>query len=184
MEGYNLNKKRIAFITPGVLPFPPQKGGAVETLLFSFLSNYNQSFCSTVFSIGHKRENFQINDSFSVESIRKPCLISRLFFHFLNRFFNGYLGNSYIRKVYKVLRKSDFDLIVVENAPEYGIFLKKKHANQRIVLHIHNDYINEDYKYLEKLDNVYSSIFAVNCGIKLKVIVSFYTINLFCFFHI
>ena len=62
----------------------------------------------------------------------------------LRRVFDIYFGTPYIQKVCAYIKKQNkYDLIIVENMPQYGPLIRKV-SNSKLILHLHNDYLNVD----------------------------------------
>ncbi|GHT33586.1 glycosyl transferase family 1 [Bacteroidia bacterium] len=140
--------KKIAIVTNGTLPIPAVKGGAVETLLNSFIDeNENTNdFDLTVFSIADENisplKNTYRNTHFIY--IKTPLLykIKRAIRYFINKIHANAIPNQFLSEVLKYkteLRSADF--ILIENNPSFAPFMHKIVKNP-IVLYLHNDYLN------------------------------------------
>ena len=145
--------KKILFITKGSLPFPPTKGGAVENLLRIIVEKnetYND-FIFTVFSIfDPSLENFNFEKykkcSFKyINPFSYNYKVRRILRYILNRNKHKYFGNQFTTVVINRINKEnvEFDAVIIENAPEYAIPLKKI-TNKPIIQHLHNDYLYKD----------------------------------------
>lgn len=121
--------KRILIVTPGKLPVPAIKGGAVETLIDMIISENekDQSFKLDVFSLWDK----QI-DSINYKSTRFLTVKAPLWVKILDRFYlsywekikkdwraifyrNHFRDNLYEKKLIKILQSQSYDRIIVEN---------------------------------------------------------------------
>lgn len=142
--------KSILFITKGALPFPPVKGGAVENLLNILVEKnelYND-FKFTIFSISDNEITKASIDKYkncSFEYINPNTLgykVNRIVRYIINKNKIKYLGNQFIAKVIRRIKEKDitYDAIVIENAPEYAIPLRKI-TKKKIIQHLHNDLV-------------------------------------------
>ena len=160
---------RIAFISPGKLPQPAEKGGAVEgliDLLVESLKEQQDKYNVHVYSVGDNDENKMIdgvryhyikNNGFSNQVARKARGIVNVLSN------NLYVGNNYINKVANRIRKEDYvyDVIVVQNVPEYGLILKKCLA-KNYVLHMHNNGFNKNSKCAKRIFDLYDEIYTIS----------------------
>lgn len=148
-----INTLNIIFITKGTLPFPPVKGGAVENLL-QIIVEKNEAYCDfkfTVFSISDNKIVNDYDNKYAKCSIKyingNSCIykLKRFFRYLINRNKLNYFGNQFINAVCKKIIKDKiyYDAIILENAPEYAIPLKKI-TNKPIIQHLHNDYLYKD----------------------------------------
>ncbi len=160
---------KIAFVSPGKLPQPAVKGGAVEgliDLLVEFLQKQNNKYEVHVYSIGKSDEDVVIgqaqyhyikNEGVANQIARK----ARGTINILSR--RSYIGNNYINKVARRIcrQREVFDVIVVQNVPEYGLILKKCNA-KKYVLHMHNNGFNKSSKNAEKIFDLYDEIYTIS----------------------
>lgn len=165
----------ILVISPGILPIPATKGGAVETLVDMFITDdtlyKNNSI--TVYSCcdnNNKKTKMQSK----IIYINKDTLlfkVERVFRHLVNKIPNVYIGNAYICKVIRDIkrRKIRYDMIIVENQPEYAIPIKKNNIEGKMVLHLHNDYLNPSTKLCKKTLECYDLILPVSRIIKKRI---------------
>ena len=65
--------------------------------------------------------------------------------------------------------KEKYDLIIVENEPQYVLEIKKSQKDAIMVLHLHNDYLNVDTKLGKKIKENYDYIYANSKYIKNRV---------------
>lgn len=124
------NKKKILIIGSANLPIPPVKGGAVENLLNFFLefNDANDYYDIDVVSISdveasksqYKKSNVIYLD---LNSIRRQ--FEKVIRFLINKLTNKYIGNMFLSQLIKKEKKNlkNYDLIVVENSPEYGQIL-------------------------------------------------------------
>lgn len=150
----------IAIITSGFLPIPATKGGAVENLIQNLLNeNEKQNkFSTTIFTIyDFKAEEISkqyTNSKFRFIKVNKiVTLIDKMIFFIAKNIIKKENSHSYkyifqricfLRKVSKILKKEDFDKILLENHPTQYLALKwnknnEKYAN-RYYYHCHNEF--------------------------------------------
>ena len=161
----------ILIITPGVLPVPAVSGGAVENLIEMLIefNELNGNDNITITSI----ENLK-----AIEKSKKYYKTNFIFFktknvikkirNKINKIVNNNIGNYYIYQICRKINLNEYDCIVVENVPEYGIVLRKKYKG-KLILHLHNDRLNSESKNAIKLLNLYDSILCLSDFVKQKV---------------
>ena len=135
---------KIAFITSGLLPIPASKGGAIETLLDSFIEENernNKNIEIVVYSIydkdakkmskdlNYKKAKYKYINSFSNFVIR---VINKLFKK------NVPINLVYQKTVLKKINQEKYDYVIVENYPELVLNIK----NQKVIPYIHSDVFN------------------------------------------
>ena len=135
---------KIAFITSGLLPIPASKGGAIETLLDSFIKeneSNNKNIEIVVYSIydkdakkmskdlNYKKAKYKYINSFSNFVIR---VINKLFKK------NVPINLVYQKTVLKKINQEKYDYVIVENYPELVLNIK----DQKVIPYIHSDVFN------------------------------------------
>lgn len=167
---------KVAILTSGVLPFPPVRGGAVENLIEFYIGDKQRgsSYDFTVLSLGDKNINQSVLKRYShvyfvffkanswirkIEQYRRLCL---------NKYFNIYVQDSYLKKAVAYLAKFKPDLIIVENRPEFILYLSDK-INVDIILHLHNDSLNKDTNNAQEIVDACNKIWCVSDFIKKRV---------------
>jgi spore coat protein SA len=160
---------RIAIISVGVdgLPLPPVRGGAVENLIFSYLKYNDEHYkdAITVFSCDNLMAREAAKElqhcSFRYISVQSTgYIISRIFRYCINKHTNKFVGNAFISRCN--IRNCDFDAIVIENRPEYGLYLRKHKYTGRLYLHLHNDILNASTKHADIICGSYDKIITVS----------------------
>lgn len=157
---------KIAFISPGKLPQPAVKGGAVEGLIDLLVNSLKDRYDVHVYSVGENDED-KIIDNVNYHYIKNDGLLNQLarktrgVINALSS--NVYVGNNYINKVANRIRKEKnlFDVIVVQNVPEYGLVLKNCNA-KKIVLHMHNNGFNKNSKCARIIFDLYDEIYTIS----------------------
>lgn len=163
-------KKKIAFVTAGYLPLPSVKGGAVETLTDLLIDSekLHEKYEITVFSIF---DDLAIKKSNEIQNVNFHYIkLSGLFNRFnkafryaINKYTNIYIGNDYIHELIKQYKNElkEYDYVVVENKPEYGLVLRK-FVYGKLIFHSHNDFLNYKTKNSRKIFDSFDAIFCLS----------------------
>ncbi len=152
---------RIAIITRGELPVPNVKGGGAETLVTSILDENEKDINAiTVFSILDEKAMNAANKyektEFYFMQKNSRTIVDRI----RTRLFKDFPREApySFSEVEKIIRTGNYDKIVIEHSPwQFPYFVKK--YGEKVFLHLHNDWINEDidkcYKkrYVEAINN-------------------------------
>lgn len=140
---------KLLIISAGVHPVPPVNGGAVENLIDFYLKDSKNNNIEVLSIYDDKLESYEYKyNNCQFHFIKKNAIHDFFTLYsekILRRLFGIYYGTPYIRKVCSYIKKEeqDYDMIVVENMPQYGPMIKKV-SNSKLVLHLHNDYLNID----------------------------------------
>ena len=158
---------KVLIISPGKLPVPASCGGAVENLIQQLLDN-NEQKCKYDFTIVsvYEKSAFELSKKYKntrfifIECDNLFYKVSRVLRYLINRIPGVYIGNAFIHLFTKKYNSilNDFDCVIVENSPEYG--LKLKHKN--MILHMHNDFLNVNTDMSKKILNRYSKVFSLS----------------------
>lgn len=168
---------KVLVISPGALPIPAYKGGAVEALIESYI-NYNEKthdYDFTVYTIEDDKnynEEYKYTNFVYINTNGYMYKINKTIRYIINnKLPKIHIGNAYISKVIKKLKKEDeqYDRIIVENCPFYILKLRKIYPNTPIICHLHNDYLNEKTKYSKKILREYDKVIAISNYIKERV---------------
>lgn len=157
---------RIAVLTSGILPIPAVKGGAVENLI-DFYLEYNEKHRLhniTVYSVSdpltknHPALNSDINHYHYIEIW---SIWSKIRKH-IHKFIHGedyyhYTIEYYLYQALKDIRKKNYDIVVIENRPGYTLKVAD-FTKGKIVIHLHNDFLNKDTK---NATNIYSNAWRI-----------------------
>ncbi|MGL9729308.1 glycosyltransferase family 4 protein [Enterococcus sp. DIV0756] len=169
---------KVAIVTNGILPIPAVNGGAVELLTNILIdeNEKNENFCYEVFTVHNYdavNESMKYKNSCFTWINNKNIFfnISKLLRHLVNKYSSLSIKNAFIKEVIKQMKRGtqDFDAIIVENKPEYGVFLRKEFPDKKIYLHLHNDFLNPDNKKAINMKNSYDGIFCISKWIKSRV---------------
>lgn len=135
---------KIAFITSGLLPIPASKGGAIETLLDSFIKENeinNKNIEIVVYSI-HDKTAKKISKELNYKKTKYKYInsFSNFVIRVINKLFkkNVPINFFYQKMVVKKINKKSYDYIIVENYPELILKLKSK----KVIPYIHSDVFN------------------------------------------
>lgn len=167
---------KIAVITSGILPVPAVKGGAIENLIDYYLE-YNEIHKLhdiTIYSIYDKKANAISNNISNnhYQYIKINSFFSKferkIFQYVHNNGFYNYFIEFFISKVIQKIKKTSFDLIIIENRPGYVLSLSEI-TNTPIVLHLHNDLLNNKIKHALEIYEKCSSIITVSEYLKKQV---------------
>lgn len=160
---------KILLIASKGLPVPSYEGGAIEQLVTTYLKYNEQLFHDDidVYSIKPKKEkvysNEKYNKYFYINKRNVFYKMLQLFYKIINLNKRKYFGDSFIQKVISLVEKDidKYDLIIVENNVQYIPLLKQK-FNKKIILHLHNDYLNKENNYYKKVFNNCDKIITVS----------------------
>lgn len=167
----------VLVITPGVLPVPATKGGAVEKLIEEYV-NYNENNYKvdfTIYTIKDDNINYNLYKHTKFRTIDGKNIeykLERIFRWGVNNLLpKVYIGNVFISKVIKDLKKRNdkFDIIIVENISFNVLFIRKLFPNTKIVYHIHNDFLNSKTKKSKKILEQTDLIISVSNYIKSRI---------------
>lgn len=159
--------KKIAIILPGKYPLPPVNGGAVENLVHTLVLNneadphfYFDIYSKYDFNAKTLSKKFKFTNYIYIPTDGLIYKIKRLLRWLVNHTMNKYTGNQFIHSVIKNIC-CNYDYILLENAPWYVLPLKKK-IGAKIILHLHNDYLNAESRINSLIVNQLDSIFTVS----------------------
>lgn len=162
---------KIAIITSGLLPVPATKGGAIETLLDTFISeNEKQKKANiTVFSISDKKAKEKVKiDNYSKTKYVFINGASNFIIRVINKLLkrNIPINKYYQKKVIKIIQKEEYDYVIVENYPELVLSLEKF----KVIPYIHSDVFNKDISNCEEILSDSYKVITVSNFIKEKVL--------------
>lgn len=139
---------RLAIITPGALPVPAVRGGAVENLIEILLNENekNHQFDFSVVSIWDEKaillaKKYKFTEFHFIKSNSFFFRLSRIVRSVFNRLSPIYVGNQFIAKVLKTVDFDSFDAIIIENAPQFSVVVKRTYPDIPVLSHLHNRYL-------------------------------------------
>ena len=172
---------KVLLITPGLLPVPPIKGGAVEYLIDLYLkdNNIKDEISYTIYTIGEEKEYYEYQNCKFIFINTNGILykIDRAIRYILNKILKKiYISNAFIKKVMKKLKNdsTDYDIVIVENNPLYILKLKKYYKG-KIILHLHNDYLNEKTKCSKEILDTCKKVITISDYLKKQVETIYHT---------
>lgn len=162
---------KIAIITSGLLPVPATKGGAIETLLDTFIyeNEKEKKVDITVFSISDKKAKEKVKiDNYSKTKYVFINGASNFIIRVINKLLkrNIPINKYYQKKVIKIIQKEEYDYVIVENYPELVLSLKKF----KVIPYIHSDVFNKDISNCEEILSASYKVITVSNFIKEKVL--------------
>ncbi len=158
-----MKNKEIGIITSGFLPVPATKGGAVENLLVNMI-NKNEEEKKLNIAIFSIYDEQAVIESKKYKKTRfifiKPNFVTQVLDKIIYFFAKNILKKKnsqsyryilqrleYLNKVSKMLKKEDFDKILLENHPTQYLALKWRKNyikyNNRYYYHCHNEFPGE-----------------------------------------
>lgn len=168
---------KIAILTSGILPVPAVQGGAVENLV-DFYLEYNESHHLhdiTVYSVWHPDVQkhpaikSEVNHYIYIKIDGWMAKLKRKLYQIKNRneYYNHHI-EFFFEGAYQDLSKKQFDCIILENRPGYAYKLATRGYNN-LVLHLHNDHLNQGVKLAEQLFDSFIKILTVSDYIRQQV---------------
>lgn len=168
----------IAVLTCGMLPIPAVQGGAVENLIDFYLEYNNKKRLHdiTVFSPlnaeaeTHSALSSDVNHYTFIDTTSMKARIGRRIFKFTHSpsdYYN-YFIEYYFEKVYRQLKRVDYDYIILENCPGYAYKLSQRGYNN-LILHLHNELLHSNSKYHDIIFNSLVKVLTVSDFIKKRV---------------
>lgn len=168
---------KIAILTSGIMPVPAIQGGAVENLIDFYLRYNDQCHLHdiTIFSIWHPdvRNLLALKSKVNhYQYIKQDSLWTKVNkFFYRKRHQNEYYHHSieyFFEQAYKRIKRSHYDLIIVENRPGFVLKLKQR-TNTPCCLHLHNDFLCTETPKAKDLYDSYSQIICVSDFITKRV---------------
>lgn len=158
-------------ISSGFHPVLNNMGGAIEKLIETYLIANDEQFRNqiTLYSVREPKEMRQETNHLrntELRIINKTTIsykIKQLLNELIQKITGKYNGNVYIKEVIKDLKRrgeleKDYDCIIVENIGKF-VPIIRKNTDSKVVLHLHNDYLNVDTKdakeIVEACDNIW-----------------------------
>lgn len=171
---------KILIITSGFFPITDGQGGAVEKLLEYYL-DYNEKelneidvYTVKLSSSKYDKKKYKYTKFKIIDKTKMSFKIKRLLYGVLNKISRKYVPNAYIREVVKNLKRENkinyYDRIIFENGQNFIPYFKAKtKTKSKIILHLHNDYLNKDTKNGKEIINNCNEIWAISNFIKNQV---------------
>lgn len=144
----------ILIISSGFYPVTNKLGGAIENLIETYLLA-NEKFYKnniTLYSVKtqngkNERQDLKYTNIRVIDKTKLFFKLKRIYYAFLDKVLHKYKGNAYFNFVLKDLKEKDelnkYDYIIIENIVKF-VPLMRKYTKSKIVLHLHNDYLNSE----------------------------------------
>lgn len=138
---------RIAIITKGGLPMPNVRGGGVETLTTALLNeNENTENEIVVYCIKNDEAKKKGEEYLKTEFVQLPLQNRTVYDRARCRITKDFPRETpySFSKVMKLIKRENFDKIVIENTPwQFPYFVKE--FGEKVFLHLHNDWVNDSW---------------------------------------
>lgn len=167
---------KLLIINYQALPLPPVKGGAVEYLVAEFLKYNEKNYYHDIVLYSVYDEKAKVESLKYKYTVFKYIKINGIFNkldrivrHLINKYTKFYIGNIYISKILKKEKNLDkYDAIIFENCPEFVLKFKTKY-NNKLILHLHNDYLNVNTKNAKEIFDKFSEIYTISHSLGMSV---------------
>ena len=162
---------KLLIISSGFYPVTNNMGGAIENLIETYLIENDKTFEDeiTLYSVKTAKSMQEKNfENTNIRVINKTTIIYKVK-QILNlissKFGRNYKGNTYIKEIIRDLKKKNeinaYDCIIVENIGKF-IPIIKRVTDSKVVLHLHNDYLNVDTENGENIVEACDNIWCVS----------------------
>ena len=163
---------KILIISSGFYPVTNNLGGAIENLIETYLianeSKYQNSI--TLYSIKKgknslERKDLKYTEIRIIDKSKIKFKLKRIYYTFLEKVLNKYNGNAYINSVLNDLKIRNelekYDYVIVENIGRF-VPIIKRNLKSKVILHLHNDYLNINTENKEEIVESADSIWCVS----------------------
>lgn len=170
----------ILIISSGFFPVTDKQGGAVEKLIENFL-DYNENndkkivlYTVKTSSNKYDRKKYRNTQYRIIDKTKILFKIRRVIYGLLNKVFKKYVPNAYIREVIKDIKIRQeinfYDYIIFENGQNFIPYFKTEtQTKSKIILHLHNDYLNRNTKNALEIVNSCNEIWVVSNFLKKQI---------------
>lgn len=168
---------KIAILTSGILPVPAVQGGAVENLIDFYLEYNDQHRLHdiTVYSVWHPdvekhpAQNSEVNHYRYINTSTLFAKIKRRIYKaFHSHEYYNYFIEFFFEEAYRLIKKESYDCIILENRPGYAKKMAERGISN-IVLHLHNDLLNNTTPYHQQIFSALGNILTVSDYINRQV---------------
>lgn len=162
---------KIAIITSGLLPLPATKGGAIETLIDSFVqeNEKQKKFEITIYSMSSKEakkivkyQKYRLCKYIYINQLSSFCI--RVINKLLKK--DIPINKYYQNRVITLINKTNYDYVIVENYPELVLSLR----NSKVIPYIHSDVFNKDIEKAKEILSLCYKVITVSDYIKNRII--------------
>lgn len=166
-------KRKVLIINNSPKPLPPVEGGAVETLIQLIIDDCPDNIDLTVACVKSDKAKEASakypNVTFNYLDFHDRWYLIQLYCYYI---FNHYLqidiGNALCNLVRRNLNLDDYDIIISENGVRLGKNLRKVFKG-KIILHLHNDWLNIHTKFAKLYKQSYDEIWTISKFLKQRV---------------
>lgn len=141
---------KIAIITSMNLPVPAFRGGAVENLIDMYLA-YNSRHTHHEFTVYTMEDEHHLDGTITSDSYTKYVTINTqsrwyklrnwIFRKTIGEYYSNGYWDFFLNECLGLIQKEDYDLIIVENRPEFVPRVKEVLGNETpVMFHMHNEF--------------------------------------------
>ncbi len=163
---------KVLIINSGPKPLPAVNGGGVETLIQNIIDNDKNNELTIVSYFDEKAlEESKLYKDVRFIYINFNSIVFiflRLIYYFSNHILHHDVGNALTSILRYKIDYSQFDVIICENGVRLGRNIRKLY-NGRLILHLHNDWLNKYTIEAEKYKNSYDEIWVISNFLKKRV---------------
>lgn len=168
---------KIAILTPGILPVPATKGGAVETLIEFYIQDNEENRKHTLFVFSISEENAK-RKSTNYPHCNFFFLKQDSFFNKVRRYYfrkkatdiyYNYYMDFYACQALKQIQKIKIDALLIENRPNFVLLASKFLSDTPIILHLHNDTLDNNTPHAREILQKCTKVITVSQYIQKKV---------------
>lgn len=146
---------KVLIISPGYLPITGDHGGAIENLINIYLNENDIKHENdiVVYTVNSKFKETKVDFKHTtlriIDKNSKVYKVRQKLTNLKAKFIKNIEVNNYYNEVIKDLKKRReenlYDIIIFQNGQDHIInFRKKIKTNSKVVLHLHNDYLNKE----------------------------------------
>lgn len=146
---------RIAMITPGYLPVPAVKGGAVEVLIEELIkgNEFHKHYEIDLYTVADN--NIKNKEYKNTKIIQvSPSKVTKIINSVINKLYQTFKvkkwRTSFCRAMLKTLKTEDYDLIVIHNnLMAYRDIYEKTKNKDNLIYVLHNDINTDDENHIK-----------------------------------
>lgn len=170
--------KKIAIVTPGLLPVPAVNGGGVENLIQTLIDqNENNHILDidlyTLYSDKYSLNKYKYTKFYLIRLYKFIEIIYNFFNKISFKFFKVFLFSYFGCKVKRIIKNHNYDVVIVENGMTIFYKIYKFCNSKKIMYHLHNDFVNDNDKNFNRLlriCNNSSNVIVVSKFLKDKIL--------------
>lgn len=138
--------KKIAILTPGFVPVPAVKGGAVEQLIEYFIDGNEEyhEYDIDLYTVDAPKLKAKKYKYTNLITFRKSIVL-RIFYWIKDKILQKDRTYSYlIERFSKKFKTNYYDLVLIENNMDLYKLIYPKIRNEKVIFHLHNDFDCDD----------------------------------------